>query len=106
MQKITSNSHLDFSIINSNLDSSERPGRDLINLIGDVLEPHAPNGLSAVTLTTQSNAVEQAVSDAIQERGSDPSTAVLGFTGSSHGASLALAQFGTENNSSSFGWSI
>ena len=106
MQKITSNSHLDFSIINSNLDSSERPGRDLINLIGDVLEPHAPNGLSAVTLTTQSNAVEQAVSDAIQERGSDPSTAVLGFTGSSHGSSLALAQFGTENNSSSFGWSI
>lgn len=58
ISSITSNSHLDFSIINANLDAAERASSDMINMIGDVLEPHAPSGLPAVTLTSQANAAE------------------------------------------------
>ena len=66
--------------------------------------PLAPGGLSHVTLTGGSNAVEQAIFAAMQERGSDPRFSVMGFNGSNHGNSLALTQFAHPTMSLQLGW--
>ena len=73
-------------------------------MVQEVLTPLAPAGLSHVTLTSGSNAVEQAIFAAMQERGSDPRFSVMGFTGSNHGNSLALTQFAHPNMSLQLGW--
>ena len=66
--------------------------------------PLAPKGLSSVTLTGGSNAVEQAIFAAMQERGSDVRLSVMGFNGSNHGNSLALTQFAHPSMSLQLGW--
>ena len=48
---------------------SQRSGADAGDLVSEVLTPLAPSGLSHVTLTGGSNAVEQAIFAAMVERG-------------------------------------
>ena len=83
---------------------SQRSGADAGDLVSEVLTPLAPSGLSHVTLTGGSNAVEQAIFAAMVERGQDPRFSVMGFTGSNHGNSLALTQFAHPNMSLQLGW--
>ena len=79
--------------MNGALDQSERAEKDAGDLVQEVLLPLAPKGLSSVTLTGGSNAVEQAIFAAMQERGADARSSVMGFNGANHGNTLALTQF-------------
>ena len=58
----------------------------------------------SVTLTGSKNAVEQAVFEAMIERGSNSRFTALGFTGSNVGNSLVLVQFAYPNHALSLGW--
>lgn len=92
-------SHIDSAVINGGLDQGERAGADAGDLVQDVLMPLAPEGLSSVTLTDGSSAVEKAIFAAMRERGSDARFSVMGFNGANHGNSLALTQFAHPNMS-------
>jgi L-lysine 6-transaminase len=100
----TSQKHLDSALINGSLDGSERSGADAGDVAQAIFEKIAPKGLQAVTLARGSNAVEQAIFAAMQERGSDPRFSAMGFTGSHHGNSLALTQFAHPQMSLDLGW--
>lgn len=91
-------------MINGGLDQGERAGADAGDLVQDVLMPLAPEGLSSVTLTDGSSAVEKAIFAAMRERGSDTRFSVMGFNGANHGNSLALTQFAHPNMSLQLGW--
>ncbi len=78
-------------MINSGLDASSRVDGDFADRASDALDSVAPQGLSNITFTGPNNAVEQAIFAAMRERGSDARLSALGFEGSHHGNSLALA---------------
>ena len=86
--------------------AAERAPAEFGALVAQILGSIAPSGNKSVNLTGGRNAVEAALFDAFIQRGSNSRFSVLGFTGSSHGNSLALAQFALpeELNSSSLGW--
>lgn len=58
IQKVSTQKQYDAALINSGLDHSERSGADVGDLVQEVLMPLAPTGLSHVTLTGGSSAVE------------------------------------------------
>jgi len=91
IKDILSNKHLDTFIINGNLDASQRADDAFVMKAGDALEAVAPQGLPAVNLTGPNNAVESAIFAAMRTRGGDSRLSALGFEGSHHGNSLALA---------------
>lgn len=95
---------MDGAVINGSSDAAERAGSDAADLMQSTFEPLAPSGLSAVTLTGNSNAVEAAIFAAMQERGADSRFSALGFTGSNHGTSLVLSQFTFPESALSLGW--
>ena len=101
---ITSNKQYDANVINGGLDASERVDGDFADRAGDALDSVAPRGLSAITFTGRSNAVEQAIFAAMRERGGDARLSALGFEGSHHGNSLALTQFAHPGMSLQMGW--
>lgn len=104
VKDIVSNKQFDAFIINGNLDAAERADDAFVTRAGDALDAVAPQGLSAVTLTGPNNAVESAIFAAMRERGADARMSALGFEGSHHGNSLALAQFAHPNMSLQLGW--
>lgn len=81
----------DAFIINGNLDASSRVEDDFAIRAGDALDAVAPQGLPSVTFTGPNSAVESAIFAAMSERGADSRFSALGFEGSHHGNSLALA---------------
>jgi len=93
IKDLVRNKNMDAFIINGSLDASSRVEDDFAVRAGDALEAVAPRGLPAVTLTGAASAVESAIFAAMGERGADARFSALGFEGSNHGNSLALAQF-------------
>lgn len=87
------NKNMDAFIINGSLDASSRVEDDFAVRAADALDEIAPKGLPAATFTGPNSAVESAIFDAMRVRGADSRFSVLGFEGSNHGNSLALAQF-------------
>ena len=95
---------IDFSVQNANCDAAERASGDISEKVKKIMGSVAPNGLSSVTLTGGSNAAEQAVFEALIQRGTDTRFSVLGFKCSHHGDSLAFTQFAHPNVSVGLGW--
>lgn len=89
--KDINNSRVDSNIINGALDASTHVDGDFADRASAALDSVAPEGLPNVTFTGPNNAVEQAIFAAMRERGSDARLSALGFEGSHHGNSLALA---------------
>ena len=104
MKDLIRNSQFDANVINSNLDASSHIDGDFADRASDALDSVAPNGLPNLTFTGPNNAVEQAIFAAMRERGSDERFSALGFEGSHHGNSLALAQFAHPGMSLQMGW--
>ena len=98
------NSAFDANVINAGLDASDRVDGDFADRASDALDSVAPRGLPNVTFTGANNAVEQAIFAAMRERGADERFSALGFEGSHHGNSLALAQFAHPSMSLQLGW--
>lgn len=88
---LTSNKQFDAFVINGGLDASSRVDDDFAMRAGDALDSVAPQGLPSVTFSGPNNAVESAIFAAMGERGADSRFSALGFEGSHHGNSLALA---------------
>jgi 4-aminobutyrate aminotransferase-like enzyme len=105
IKDLTRSSNLDANIINSSLDASSRVDGDFADRASDALDSVAPSGLPNVTFTGPNNAVEQAIFAAMRERSQDgQALSALGFEGSHHGNSLALAQFAHPGMSLQMGW--
>lgn len=93
LKDLTKGSQYDGNVINAGLDAGSRAEGDFADRAGDALDRVAPRGLCNINFTGRNNAVEQAIFAAMRERGSDARLSALGFEGSHHGNSLALAQF-------------
>lgn len=104
VKDVNRNSSFDANIINSALDASSHVDGDFADRASDALDSVAPRGLPNVTFTGANNGVEQAIFAAMRERGSDARFSALGFEGSHHGNSLALAQFAHPKMSLQLGW--
>jgi hypothetical protein len=101
---LIANADLDFAIQNANFDAAERASGDISSKVQRIMGAVAPSGNKSVTLTGSRNAAEQAIFEAMIERGNDRRFTVLGFEGSCHGDSLAFAQFAHPQYSISLGW--
>ena len=74
-------------------------------MVESIMGKVAPQGgKPSVTLTGSRNAVEQAIFEAMIERGSNTRFSALGFTGSQSGNSLVLVQFAYPGHAMSLGW--
>ena len=104
LKDIVRNKKFDANVINGNLDAADRVDDDFADRASDALDSIAPRGLQAVTFTGPNSAVELAIFQAMRERGSDARFSALGFEGSNHGNSLALAQFAHPGMSLQLGW--
>lgn len=90
IKDLAKNSQFDANIINGSLDATDRVDGDFADRASDELDSIAPRGLPNVTFTGPNSAVEQAILQAMRERGADSRFTALGFEGSHHGNSLVL----------------
>lgn len=104
MKDMVRGSKFDSNIINGSLDAVDRVDSDFADRASDALDSVAPRGLPNVTFTGSSNAVEQAIFQAMRERGSDPRFTALGFEDSYSGNSMVLTQLSQPQMSLSLGW--
>jgi 4-aminobutyrate aminotransferase-like enzyme len=102
--QLLNNPEIDFAIQNANIDAGERATGDITARVQKILGSVAPAGNKSITLTGGSNAAEQAIFEAIIERGANQRYSVLGFEGQCHGDSLVFAQFAHPSHSMSLGW--
>jgi len=94
---------IDTFIMNNQLAADFTFSANLAEKLRESFASIAPKGLNGVTLVNGQNAVEQAVFDAMSERGIQEFS-VLGFENSYHGNSLALAAFAHPRMAPDMGW--
>jgi hypothetical protein len=70
---------IDFAIQNANLDAAERATTKGADKLKQLLSQVAPGANKSVTLTGRRNASEQAIFEAIIQRGTGQRFSVLGF---------------------------
>ena len=104
IKSVSNNKEFDVNVLNAGLDAAERVESNFADHAGDALDSVAPRGLSAITFSGSSSAVELAIFDAMRIRGSDARFSALGFEGSNHGNTIALTQFAHPKMSLQLGW--